>query len=525
MTNFHSDEKNQILVDHITVTLQTLLTDHENAGVIICCDRNDLPIDAILSADSALRQIVHEPTHGQNTLDVIYTNLGPYYNDPITIPSLSPDVEGNGVPSDHLGVECIPNQTLGSQPTRNKQFKLIRPFPASLVDSFVSQFSAIDFTYLNDLSTNEMVACFEYQTSFLINKIFPQKRILVSHTDQPWFTEELRLLKRNRQREYQKHGKSVKYIQLCRDFENRSQSEIEKYKLRLADQVLSGSMGSCYSTLRKLGNRVGDNKSNSFKLPNHSELGLTAAQSVEKIAEHFTQISAQFQPLDPVSLPQVIQDFLAVKSIDEIPTLSVKEVEKRIRSANKPNSIVPGDLPKKLVQSCPQILAIPATIIFNHISQTSQYPDKWKLEQQIAIPKVSQPECEDDLRNIAKTPFLSKIYEFFLAQWLLNIIQPYIDPGQCGLKGFSISHYLIRLLHFVHSTLDTRNPQAVIAACIDLGKAFNRVDHQMVIQDLYDMKTPSWLLSILISYLSNRSMVMSYEGAQSSQKLLPAGTP
>ena len=143
--------------------------------------------------------------------------------------------------------------------------------------------------------------------------------------------------------------------------------------------------------------------------------------------------------------------------------------------------IDPGDLPKKLVQSCPDILAVPATIIFNHISKTAQYPDKWKIEQQIAIPKVSQPQCEDDLRNIAKTPFLSKIYEFFLAQWLLNVIQPYIDPGQCGLKGFSISHYLIKLLHFVHSTLDTRNPQAVIVACIDLGKAFNRVDHQIVI--------------------------------------------
>ena len=112
-----------------------------------------------------------------------------------------------------------------------------------------------------------------------------------------------------------------------------------------------------------------------------------------------------------------------------------------------------------------------------------------------------------------------------MAQWLLNVIKPYIDPGQCGLKGLSITHYLIRLLHFVHSTLDTRNPQAVIAACIDLGKAFNRVDHQIVIQDLYDMKTPSWLLSILISYLSNRSMVMTYEGVMSSQKLLPAGTP
>ena len=51
------------------------------------------------------------------------------------------------------------------------------------------------------------------------------------------------------------------------------------------------------------------------------------------------------------------------------------------------------------------------------------------------------------------------------------------------------------------------NLQAVISAFIDLGKAFNRIDHQLDIQGLYDMKTPSWLLNILISYLTNCSMV------------------
>ena len=93
--------------------------------------------------------------------------------------------------------------------------------------------------------------------------------------------------------------------------------------------------------------------------------------------------------------------------------------------------------------------------------------------------------------------------------------------GQYGLKGLSITHYLIKLLHFVHATLDLKNPHAVLAACIDLSKAFNRVDHTLVIQDLYDMHTPAWLLRILISYLSNRSMFITYNGAQSSQKLLP----
>ena len=121
---------------------------------------------------------------------------------------------------------------------------------------------------------------------------------------------------------------------------------------------------------------------------------------------------------------------------------------------------------------------------------------------------------------------MSKVYESFIAGWLLPIIQPFLDPGQCGgLKGLSVTHYLIKLLEFVHSTWDKRQPHAVLAACVDLSKAFNRVDHSLVIQDLHDMHTPPWLLKIIISYLSNRSMILSYNGESSSRKMLPGGGP
>ena len=107
----------------------------------------------------------------------------------------------------------------------------------------------------------------------------------------------------------------------------------------------------------------------------------------------------------------------------------------------------------------------------------------------------------------------------------MNIVEPYLNPGQCGLRGSSITHYLVQLLYFVFSTLDMRQPHAVLAAFVDLSKAFNRVDHSLLIQDLFDMHTPAWLLRIIISYLSNRSMFLTYKGAQSTEKLLPGGGP
>ena len=107
----------------------------------------------------------------------------------------------------------------------------------------------------------------------------------------------------------------------------------------------------------------------------------------------------------------------------------------------------------------------------------------------------------------------------------MPIVGPYLDPCQYGLKGASINHYMLKLLKFIHEYLDLKNPHAVVIALVDLSKAFNRVSHQMVIEDLYDMHVPPWLLLILISYLTQRTMVLSYNGATSSPRDLSGSSP
>ena len=199
---------------------------------------------------------------------------------------------------------------------------------------------------------------------------------------------------------------------------------------------------------------------------------------------------------------------------------------KKLDKSKKPNSQIPGDLPTKLVKEFTPELAKPISVIYNKITETAEYPRQWVTEYQLAIPKVYPPLSEDDTRNIASTAFFSKQYESFIGDWIFPYIEPYLDPGQCGgLKGSSISHYLLRLLNFVHGYLDLKQPHAVLLAMIDLEKAFNRVSHQLVIEDLADMKVPGWILLILISYLTGRSMYMRYKGCRSSRRLLPGSTP
>ena len=112
------------------------------------------------------------------------------------------------------------------------------------------------------------------------------------------------------------------------------------------------------------------------------------------------------------------------KSENNKPILSEHEVYRKLVKAKKPNSTVPGDIPVKLVKEFSPELAAPITKIYNRITETAEYPRQWVTEHQIVIPKVNPPLSEDDTRNIASTPFFSKLYESFIGTGLFHILNP-----------------------------------------------------------------------------------------------------
>ena len=76
---FYSPPRSKLrsnLVDHISLTLQQLLTTHPGAGILISGDRNSLDIPTLLNIDPSLRQWVKQATRGTRVLDIILSNLG-----------------------------------------------------------------------------------------------------------------------------------------------------------------------------------------------------------------------------------------------------------------------------------------------------------------------------------------------------------------------------------------------------------------------------------------------------------------
>ena len=523
---------NNKLAEFLVSTIGRLRTEHPGCRVILAGDRNDLKINLISTLDPTLKQVVKGFTNKLKTkvLDVVYTDCHDLLQEATILPPMQVDIDKTGKDSDHAGVQLLPRTNLVPEGSKLRETIEVQPFPESGVMNFGFTLLAADWSSLeDDISATEIVDRFVAINDDMVDSEFPKKQIQVGPGDLPYFTEELRLLKRRRQRAYSLHGKrSEQYSRLKNKFDEKLAREGKKYVQKIENEVKTGKRGSGYKAIRKLGNRPGESwKSEEFVLPSYVEQNLSPLQAANKLADYFSNISQTVDPLDWSKFsPNLRRALEEGRDCSTKPILTQHQVYFKMLRVTKPKSSVEGDIPRVLLDRYTYQYAAPATTIFNKIIQSSSWPRQWVIERAIAInkSKTTLPQNEDSLRTISKTPWLSKCLENILGDYLLPIIDKYIDPGQCGgMKKSSTTHYLVKLLDFAHRTLDKREPHAAVLCTEDLSKAYNRGSHCLVVEDLHSMHAPKWILVLVCSYLEKISLILTYQRTKSSSKSLPGG--
>ena len=519
--------KNSKLSDHITSTLHMLYTKYPDSAIILGGDCNDMDLSPLINCGLKLRQTVDQKTHGNRIIDVLIMNIASCYSNPIIAPPIQPDNPRKGVASDHCVPVCFPHLNRYDRPERNRKMIKYRPLPESGKMMFGEWIVKASWSDIQDcsLSPSQKAQMLDTILTEKLDLYCPVKVKRLSSHDKPFITPEIKNIDRRRNREYAKRGKTLKYFELKKTFELKYRAAAKRYLKKSLESLDTLKMGQAFRVLKNLGAQPGESTDNcSFVLQSHMEANLTAEQSAEKIAAHFSAISQEFPPLNVVLLPDRVKDKL--KCPGAAPVLSEYQVYRKILQANKPKSGTPNDLPKEIIQEFSPEFATPLTVIFNNMFSTGEWPDHWKLEYVTPIGKVPKPKSENDLRPISLTPFFSKVAEHFVVDWILEFVSDKIDLSQYGgLKGHSTTHYIIEFLDFILNQQDSSAQIAVIACYIDFQKAFNRQDHNLLIQKLSDLNVPGWLLSIVTGFLSNRRMIVRYNGSQSSVKSLPGGGP
>ena len=356
--------KRSELLDNIISNCQVLITKYPNAVLVIGGDRNEMSISPLLDSLPRMRQIVTKNTCNGKVLDVLLISIPELYQLPLIVPSVQADDPNHGVPSDHNTVIAQPLDGL-CQNKNEYSIKYVRPLPESGIIEFGQWLTLENWDCIKDEeSTDLQVVMLQETLSKKLDAIFPKKKVKVSMTkDKPYITAELKKISRLKMREYEKHGKSEKYLQLQSKFEDKLGKAANDHLEKNYRELKESDPSRAYSTLKKMGAQPGDMlDEGSFTLLNHLDANLTKKESVEKIADHFAKISQEFPPLSKEKFSEKVKLKLGLKWDEmNVPKLDEMMVYEKIKKAKKPKSGVPGDLPRTLIKEFAPELATPLT--------------------------------------------------------------------------------------------------------------------------------------------------------------------
>ena len=193
---------------------------------------------------------------------------------------------------------------------------------------------------------------------------------------------------------------------------------------------------------------------------------------------------------------------------------------------NKKTDSVPGDIPATVLKEFLPEFATPVTTILKHAVETHTWPEMYKKEYHLPLKKVPSPQNEDDIRGIGLTSWVSKQLERLVLNWIWPFIHPHINSDQMGgMPGCSVEHHVIKMLHFILSSMDGKSDIAVLAVPVDFSKAFNRMLHSDILCSLDALNVPKCATKLIKSYLTKRSMCVTYKGEVSSFQSCPGGGP
>ena len=103
-----------------------------------------------------------------------------------------------------------------------------------------------------------------------------------------------------------------------------------------------------------------------------------------------------------------------------------------ILSQRKLTGGVEGDLDPRVVKACLVELTHPLACIYRSAVDNHEWPEVWKIEKQVMIPKCPKPETKDDMRNLGLSPYFNKGLEQVLVEWLLPYIRRFLSGIRLG---------------------------------------------------------------------------------------------
>ena len=203
---------------------------------------------------------------------------------------------------------------------------------------------------------------------------------------------------------------------------------------------------------------------------------------------------------------------------------SIPEIHDEIGNLNKNKPTTENNIPSKILREHRDICAPFLTKIYSDSVNTCIFPSALKHADITPGHKKDETTLKDNYRPVSILPTVSKIFERNMYRDIDTYMQIYLSPNLCGFrKGYSTQHPLIAMIEQWKKALDKNDNAAAVLT--DLSKAFDYINHELMIAKLQAYGFSHSALTYVYSYLKNRLQRTKVNNSFSSWSIINSGVP
>ena len=474
-----------------------------------------------------LTQVIDKPTRQNNILDLFITN-----NSNIVLQTDTVDTSL----SDHRIVEIKTTYNLLTTQAKNKpyfpehSFRSINFQKASYSD-ISAHLKTIDWEELKGLcSPDEFPELFRL-TLLQISMLYSPPKSKQSNKSNPFVRSRNVLRRRKRKVKAQIHSLEVK---------NSTSKKIDKLRAELYDINTKIKVSINNQRQLKESKAVNSIKDNSRYFYSFAKQNNKLKSTVGPLTTHEggltddpkcmadilqNQYSSVFS--DPLSSKKENPDIKCnLKSTLENFDFSCEDIESAINEINEHSACGANDIPAVLLKKCKTDLSYPILLIWRDSLHTGYVPKVFKNQIITPVHKKASKAEPENYRPISLTSHIIKLFERIMRKHIVRHLKEndLICKNQHGFQqGKSCLTQLLPHIDFILQNFLNNTDTDVIY--LDFAKAFDKVDHVILLKKLYAHGIRGKVLMWLHSYLTNRWQTVVINGEHSKPAKVISGVP
>lgn len=426
--------------------------------------------------------------------------------------------------SDHCIIFCIWKISMPHLPPK---YIRVRDTKSFNTDLFIRNLQMVNW---NRISLIPDVAdawdFFRAEFQQVIDKHAPWTTIKVKGHHLPWISSDLIKLFKQRDKAFDKykHTKALGDWEEYKRLRNKSTTQARNAKANYYKYSLTNNFNNPKQFWNKIHSLIGKSGSDTNNIIINNEVINDPSSIADAFSLCFSQTPEVLPSLSYAhSNAAYSQPCNSSFTFRQVNSVDVVEAIRKLSSSAGPG---PDGIESKFIKLASSVISSPLAVLFNMSFTTCDVPSAWKASKVIPLHKGGDMQNVNNYRPISIINCVVKLFEKIIFDQISNYLtrNNLLSQYQSGFrKHFSTTSALLKFTNDVFNSFD--NNMCTGAIFLDLTKAFDLVDHYLLLDKLHAFGFSSSTLLWFNSYLHHRRQYVSFRGARSNYASIDKGIP